>query len=98
MKVNVKCPNCGSGNNWILYRKDVNLLDDKSYEALRKQAIKDWGENAAIAKILYHDCAIFEHKCGNCEKHFFSRHMLKVEATESAVDMDLSTFYNETEK
>lgn len=95
MKINVKCPNCGSMNNWIVSREDVNLFDDESYESIRKQLMKDWGTDAHISKVRNGDSVIFEHKCGDCEKHFYSRHMLKVEVYETATNIDFDKLYNE---
>lgn len=95
MKVSVKCPNCGSGNNWIVLRKDVSLFNDEIYETIRNQIINDWGADAHISKVRNGDSVIFEHKCGDCEEHFYSRHMLKVEVSETATNMDFDELYNE---
>lgn len=95
MKVRVKCPNCGSTNNHIVSRKDVSLFDDKTYETIRNQTIRDWGADAYIIKARNADSVIFEHKCGDCEKYFYSRHMLKVEVSETITNMNFNELYNE---
>lgn len=67
MKLNgMECPNCGSKNTYAHSCVQTDLWDDEVYGTAemrpeRGHLLSESGDNA-----------IFEYKCENCEKHFFS--------------------------